>query len=253
MLSVSAGVSSNPSHNVQTRKRSHAESLPEPDPLHSVGYKVFKAAVKITDPLLQETIKRSEDADAIFNHNEKTPRNDHKQRQCKLTANKSSKNMKEFMQRLNGFLSDNVSKVLTPAPWFVIHSRPNCQDQAAHCDYVPNPSLGTVPDERMPLAALVSMMPGTTLNVWPKSIRLSTLNEALVEQIPSIKCRVVKLNAGDMIVFRGDLVHAGSSYKKDNYRLHTFLDSDAVERKPNSTWIVHKHGSESIRKVILPK
>lgn len=230
-------------------KIDHTDS---PDPLHTVGYKIFKAAVKIPESITQEAIQRSEKAGYIFNHNE-SARNDHKRRQCTLSASNSSKRMKGFLGSLNQFISDNVSDSLKPSPWVVIHSKPGCQDQAAHCDYVPDSALAKVPNHQMPLAVLVSIMPGTCLNVWPNSIKLSTLSAKRVKKVKPIRCKVEKLNPGDMLVFRGDLAHAGSRYKNNNCRLHTFLDSDRVKRRPNRTWIVHTHGNKSIKNVILPK
>jgi|LakMenEpi03Aug12_release.lakeMendotaPanAssembly.Ray.scaffolds.fasta_scaffold5816299_1 hypothetical protein len=53
-----------------------------------------------------------------------------------------------------------------------------------------------------------------------------------------IKKEIKKLNKGDIFIFRGDLVHAGSSYKKSNIRLHCFLDSSLVHRDSNRTWKV---------------
>jgi ectoine hydroxylase-related dioxygenase (phytanoyl-CoA dioxygenase family) len=235
----------------RTLKRRHSEI--SNDSLHTVGYKIYRAVVKIPQPILQEAVNRSQKAEAIFNHNEGSARNDHKRRQCTLSAKKSSKMMKEFLRPINQFLSDNVSTHLKISPWVVLHSKPGCQNQAAHCDYVPDNALKEASDEQMPLAALVALMDGTKLNVWPKSIHLACLNAKNVKKISPISCQVVDLKAGDILVFRGDFIHAGSCYQEDNYRLHTFLDSDAVERKRNKTWIIHQHADEALKAVILPK
>ena len=161
--------------------------------------------------------------------------------------------MKNFLESINTLISDQVSSELKPSTWVVIHSRPGCQDQAAHCDYGPSEDLANADDSEMPLSALVALMPGTKLNVWPKSIRLSTTSESDLAKVKPISCKVVELEEGDILVFRGDLVHAGSSYSEDNYRIHCFLDSDSVPRTENRTWIIGNHANETLRNIIVPK
>ena len=250
---MTSSVSSPHQYETRLRTRIESENPPPQDTLHTVGYKVYKSAVKIPSLIVDEAIQRSEKAGSIFNHNERMTRNDRKRRQVTLSSNKSTKRMKQFLESVNSFVSQNVSDVLKPAPWVVIHSKPGCQHQAAHCDYVPDRALETVSNANMPLAVIVPIMPGTQLNVWPHSIGLSTSSTARLKNIKPISCKVEKLDVGDVFVFRGDLVHAGSSYEKDNYRLHTFLDSKEVKRQPNRTWLVHTHGNEDIRAVIIPK
>jgi hypothetical protein len=59
------------------------------------------------------------------------------------------------------------------------------------------------------------------------------------------------LQAGDAVLFRGDLVHAGSEYSKANVRLHIYLDSPVVPRDPNRTWIIYKHADPLLRDRII--
>ena len=102
----------------------------------------------------------------------------------------------------------------------------------------------------MPLSVIVCLMDETTLNVWPKSIGLSTRADDTLADHEPIKCKVVHLKKGDILAFRGDLVHAGSGYDKDNWRMHAFLDSEMVERKANATWIIHKHAGDQLKRII---
>lgn len=220
--------------------------------LHSVGFKIYEAAITVPQSVIDVVVNKGNKAPAIFNHNESS-RNDKKRRQYTLSTNKTNTVMKKFLESLNQYIRENVSDILEPATWVVIHSKKGCQDQAAHCDFIPDLKLATVPDEHMPLGVIVALMPGTRLNIWPCSIKLASIRPDLVRNREPIQCEVVELNVGDMLVFRGDLVHAGSSYKVNNSRLHTFLDSYRVPRKRNRTWLVHTHGSEEMRKVIVPK
>jgi hypothetical protein len=60
----------------------------------------------------------------------------------------------------------------------------------------------------------------------------------------------VSLDAGDVFVFRADLVHAGGDYHSHNIRMHCYMDSPAVHRDPNRTFIISKHASEDVKKYI---
>lgn len=62
----------------------------------------------------------------------------------------------------------------------------------------------------MPLAAIVALQDGTRLHVW---------------SFDTGKEEAVTLDEGDVIVFRGDLGHAGSEYDEENWRLHIYIDS----------------------------
>ena len=47
---------------------------------------------------------------------------------------------------------------------------------------------------------------------------------------------IVRLAPGDMLVFDGDVAHAGASYCMSNLRLHTYLDVPEVGRPRDYTW-----------------
>ena len=51
---------------------------------------------------------------------------------------------------------------------------------------------------------------------------------------------VVPLEPGDVLVFEGDVVHAGAQYASLNTRVHAYLDAPGVERKVNHTWMYKK-------------
>jgi hypothetical protein len=46
----------------------------------------------------------------------------------------------------------------------------------------------------------------------------------------------MKFMSGDWIVFRGVKVHAGSSYDKENLRIHFYHDSIGSKRKRDTTY-----------------
>jgi len=97
---------------------------------------------------------------------------------------------------------------------------------------------------------LIAIESGTKLRIWPKSHRLSTINPLFFTQKPIYPVDI-ELQQGDILVFRADLVHAGSSYEHENVSVHVFLDHDSVYRQQNRTWIVKLHASELLEKVIV--
>jgi hypothetical protein len=59
------------------------------------------------------------------------------------------------------------------------------------------------------------------------------------------------LSRGDILFFRGDLIHAGSAYAEANVRLHMYLDHPMAPRDANRTWIVRRHASPEFQAHIL--
>jgi len=135
---------------------------------------------------------------------------------------------------------------LSPSSLILLESKPGCQRQAAHCDYIPTDELLSVEEGNIPLLFLLAIEPNTTIDLWPGSHHIIRGHNT---NIPCIRHRI-KLDIGDAIIFRADLVHAGSSYEKTNRRIHAYLDSSMVHRDPNRTWIIYKHASPLIRGLI---
>jgi len=88
--------------------------------------------------------------------------------------------------------------------------------QPRHADSAERNSLRDQRPEDVPLACIVALQDGTRLHVWP---------------FDTGKEEEVVLNAGDMLLFRGDLGHAGAEYDEENWRLHVYIDSPVIERQ----------------------
>ena len=131
---------------------------------------------------------------------------------------------------------------LTPSSMVLLESEPGCQRQAAHCDYIPTAELLRLDASKLPLLFLLAIEPNTTLDVWPGSHHTIRRGKG-----PLRPRKTVQLDAGDAIVFRADLVHAGSAYAVANRRVHVYLDSPVHARQPNRTWIIYKHAPTPIR------
>ena len=76
--------------------------------------------------------------------------------------------------------------------------------------------------EDVPLACIVALQGGTRLHVWP---------------FDTDKEEVVTLEEGEMLIFRGDLCHAGAAYSRKNTRIHAYLDlPDGRHRSEQTTF-----------------
>ena len=45
------------------------------------------------------------------------------------------------------------------------------------------------------------------------------------------------MKKGDILIFDGDEIHAGSAYTRDNTRIHLYLDTTEVKRMRNKTYL----------------
>jgi len=182
------------------------------------GYHIFKNICDKDDLhddvicLLNKQIN-SKCAGPIFNG----VKNDKKRIQSSLRCNNViiSEFIKKLQQKIYDLLPSDSS--LYFSNWVILKSFAGCEQQRPHTDY----NIDTIVDKNNPpLLVLVSLMPETYLDIW-------TFN--------GIHKKVV-MDKGDVLIFRADLVHAGSSYTKENIRIHSYLDHPSVKRIPNRTW-----------------
>lgn len=207
--------------------------------LHRDGYAILRNWITIPDRELVALQKRSADAEPIFNG---PGRNDRHRRQLTLRPRDGSW-LASIRDRLHAEFGDHGH---TPTGFVLLASDPGCARQAAHQDYVPDTALLSATDVEMPLLFLLALEPATALDVWPGSHRF--IGTETTDPIPR---KTLRLEAGDAVVFRGDLVHAGSAYSDvANIRVHVYLDHPRCPRAPNRTWIVSKHGSAADRERI---
>ena len=84
-----------------------------------------------------------------------------------------------------------------------------------HCDDDPMLRIYEESATEVPLGVLLAMEKGARLLVFARSIH------RCVQLTPTI----IKLEPGDIVLFRCDLVHAGMDYEEPNIRFHAFLDT----------------------------
>jgi len=93
--------------------------------------------------------------------------------------------------------------------------------QPRHADSAERNSLRDQAPDAVPLAALLAIQGRTRLHVWP---------------FDSEDEEVIHLDEGDLLIFRGDLGHAGAEYDDEDLvdgvhlRLHVYIDSPVIER-----------------------
>lgn len=93
-----------------------------------------------------------------------------------------------------------------------LHSKSNCAQQKMHYDYDP----ATLEKcEVLPLGVILALESNTKFKTPHREYNLSK---------------------GDVLTFSGDTIHCGSHYKKENTRLHVYLDIPDVKRTPGLTW-----------------
>lgn len=188
------------------------------------GYHIYKNILEIDDniiPLLQKQIN-SKTGGPIFNG----AKNDKKRIQSNVNRNNSTIN--NFFDKVENTIYKLLPKdsPLYFSNWVILKSIPGCSSQKPHVDYDPNSINHFYYDEKyFPLLVLVSLMSETYLDIWDIYGKHQKLT----------------LDKGDVLIFRADMIHAGSSYVNENIRIHSYLDSPLVKRITNRTWFVNSN------------
>lgn len=83
------------------------------------------------------------------------------------------------------------------------------------------PALAELADADMPLSVLLAIQPGTKLWIFPHGCT----DEA--------SAFLAHVDVGDIMVWRGDLVHAGAGYAEEHVRIHAYVDPPAeIYKRP---------------------
>jgi len=132
---------------------------------------------------------------------------DSRRRQVRLKpSHKIVKSVTSALQK-HGFMYGR-----TAGTSVLIHSESGCKRQQWHTDYKPQ-AISNL--RKKPLGVLVALTDNTLFDTPAQQFTL--------------KC-------GDMLVFDGDEVHAGSSYNTENTRFHMYIDTPTHTRIRNRTY-----------------
>lgn len=172
-------------------------------------YSVYKNIFSLPSYLYEHVLTQSSRGDVIFNNDI----NDNKRIQFDLNDSLGTE-IKTKLQTIitslgyDGIVNDPV----------VLKSLPFCKKQRLHCDY--DRSLLNNTNE-YPYGMLVGIYDNCRLIVSPEFG----------------KKHYVHFNKGDVVIFRGDTIHAGSEYYAENIRLHAYIDTPSYKRDANVTYI----------------
>ena len=167
---------------------------------------IVRTAIVVSDEDVADAVKRSEGVGYIFN--QPRGRNDRLRKQRTMT-----RRWPLGVRIRRAIVKKFGSGSSAPGTMVLLRSEPGCARQRWHTDY-PAPAVRDL--ARPPFGCLTALMPNTTLDIWPN--------------------QVIKLDPGDMVFFRGDVVHAGSAYEQLNVRVHTYIESPELKRRPNRTY-----------------
>jgi hypothetical protein len=195
----------------------------------TAGYAIASDIVHINNGKADmEVKKRISSYRMIFNGN------DRKRQQRDVVTRDIYLN--QIVERVSDFLRVHFPEHTVTHP-IVLRSQAGCRVQPAHTDYAPY-QLQSSRFIDYPLGCIVSLFDDTAFTFWP-----SLFGNDLIYDIASkkpVKPVVILLQAGDILVFRGDQVHAGSAYENENFRIHFYLDTIDNPRPINKVWRIDK-------------
>lgn len=193
-------------------------------PLHNDGYEVFKSLFLTGEDLIDE-IKQINTFKPIANQGRAV--GDKKRQHADITDKMLGSGK---YPKLETFLDRDVK------PWIkksfpglkmnelgILKSEKDNKKQDLHRDY--NLERLEVSDDQVPLSVIVALQDNTKLRVRKGGIRGNK----------GAQPTTITLRSGDVIAFRGDLIHGGENYDDENYRIHFFLDSQ-IKRSKNKIY-----------------
>ena len=200
------------------------------------GYIVFRNAVDLVDWQLTEGELKLEDDSYIFNDLTK----DQKRSQCPLLPDSP------VVNKLRSFCRVHFAYYKMTSP-VVITSAPGCNEQTPHTDY----NIATFPVDinRVPWSVILCVDLQSQFVLWRNSHK-HIRDEYAVAGCGDVARVDLHLNKGDVLVFRGDLLHAGARYERKNIRIHAYVDHPLVKRPPNETMTVDLIGNYKLREVV---
>jgi hypothetical protein len=216
---------------LEQRKREIATDQLDPD-----GFLVIPGLLNPTGVVLDELhdiiVKRGR---SIFNDLSRSPGSKRLQTPS-LNTQRISSELDTFITSMKTTANSRYPYLRFCDPVGLL-SKPGCGEQPVHADYDVN-DLRNLTHHQCPRGMLAALEDGTELVVYPGSHWLWGAQTDEKKSDITTRRRVLHLNTGDVVFFRGDLLHSGSSYSQTNLRMHAYLDSDMVPRIPDRTWLL---------------
>jgi ectoine hydroxylase-related dioxygenase (phytanoyl-CoA dioxygenase family) len=132
----------------------------------------------------------------------------------------------------------------------ILRSWDKSEKQLLHCDFNENKNFFSLTMEKkfssIPLVVVVALVDNTPFIVFPGAIaRAPTSNGRCALHDPD-KAITLKLNSGDVCIFRADLIHSGAAFNlkknENNFRFHLFVSSsdDVIGNAQNAFKVAQK-------------
>jgi ectoine hydroxylase-related dioxygenase (phytanoyl-CoA dioxygenase family) len=217
------------------------------------GYIIIRGALQVTDALVEAATRGLNKREhSIFNG--ATEALDDCQRSQALLHMHTHPALRVVRDAIKTTLLIQGYPKLSVKDFVCLRSKAGCQEQPAHCDYVPDEALlACIPAER-PMGVLIALSPGgARLRVWTGSYQMHAPDaRQKLQRAPPFPAELLELERGDMVMFRGDLVHAGAGYKEENLRIHAYVDSPGVKRPPDQTFLLGEDQYDWQRALLEP-
>ena len=178
------------------------------------GYAVIPEFFKCSPETLQFMKRRKRYAKPVFNP-------DKKRGQVKITPD-------VILQHKLVSLVEGLSTFLSVGQASLISSSANCQRQRMHTDYEPRQMEG-LEDSKIPLSAILA------IEAAGSSLYVNSYNTK------------IHFSQGDLLLFRGDTLHAGSDYIESNLRIHWYINSIYVYKPANIAYF--RRSTPSVRRL----
>ena len=229
------------------QKRKHnALNVTNLTAINKTGYQIYKSTLRLTADELILARLMAENGITIFNHWD-IAKDDSKRIQTHFSSIRDAQNqtdermqvIEKIQNHIINFCHTHVPGNSVQDPVFIL-SLPGCNEQPPHCDYNPASFEKNIYPHG-PFGLLLCLEEqGTQFVVWEGSHRTIRRGKTRSSNtgINNMLRKVICLDPGDILIFRGDLVHAGAGFDNLNVRVHCYLDHADVERGVDITFPV---------------
>ena len=178
-------------------------------------YELFKNIIDIPDHISRYIRVESKKGDPIFNDVVDGSIGDGKRIQSDFNCEIG----RYFKRKLRSFIKNKGLVHHVIRDLVIVRSEPFCKRQKLHYDYD------------------TDVLRKLQTKDYPHGLIVAVSDHSRFIVNGSGKNTTVHLNKGDVLVFRGDLLHAGAEYYNENIRLHAYIDSKKYTRDKNITYI----------------
>lgn len=194
--------------------------------MYESGYRVLRNVLS-KDCLLDilELENRSSEDDWVTVFSSADDQDDYRHQRPVLSC-PSLTNLEETIMGI--ILAINPKWVIRDGSWVFLRSVAGGYRQQIHRDYLHEEIIG-ISEESLPCGLIVSLQTGTKLATYGWNRLVAESHEE----------KIHTMNAGDIMIFRGDMIHCGMDYAATNIRMHCYLDVSDTTYMQNQTQLVH--------------